>query len=171
MQAFLEAIEAGASGDEIAEIALPDIYRGAHVLREEVDMFEGVASEDKDPRKSLHVSDVATPELASDEAYIAVMASSINFNTVWTSIFEPLPTFGFLERLGRESAWGKRHELPYHVVGSGAFRVIMRVGSAVWEWKPGDEVVIHCNYVDAQDPAAHDDAMKALNQRIWGFES
>ena len=64
MQAFLEAIEAGASGDEIAEIALPDTYRAAHVLREEVDMFDGVASEDKDPRKSLHVSAVATPELA-----------------------------------------------------------------------------------------------------------
>ena len=31
------------------------------------------------------------------------MASAINFNTVWTSIFEPLPTFGFLKRLGRES--------------------------------------------------------------------
>ncbi len=47
------------------------------------------------------------PELAPDEAYVAVMASSINFNTVWTSIFEPLPTFGFLdaprqgERVGR----------------------------------------------------------------------
>ena len=80
-------------------------------------MFAGVDSADKDPRKSLHVSDVAVPELAPDEAYVAVMASSINFNTVWTSIFEPLPTFGFLDRLGKESAWGARHALDYHVVG------------------------------------------------------
>ena len=73
-------------------------------------MFEGVASADKDPRKTLHVGDVPTPELAPDEVYVAVMASSsINFNTVWTSIFEPLPTFGFLDRLGRESEWGARH--------------------------------------------------------------
>ena len=76
-------------------------------------MFEGVASADKDPRKSLHVGEVPTPELAPDEVYVAVMASSINFNTVWTSIFEPLPTFGFLDRLGKESAWGTRHAQPY----------------------------------------------------------
>ena len=29
------------------------------------------------------------------------MASAINYNTVWTSIFEPVSTFGFLERYGR----------------------------------------------------------------------
>src|SRR5207249_11604949 len=32
-------------------------------------------------------------------------------------------------------------------------------------------VVVHCHSVDDQDPAAHDDAMLAANQRIWGFES
>jgi crotonyl-CoA reductase len=134
-------------------------------------MFEGLASEDKDPRRSLHIQDVAVPELAPDEAFVAVMASAINFNTVWTSIFEPLPTFGFLQRLGKESRWGARHDLPYHVVGSDAAGVVVRVGSAVRSWKPGDRVVIHCNYVDDQDPNAHDDAMLANNQRIWGFES
>ena len=77
-------------------------------------------SAQKDPRRSLHVESVPLPELAPDEAYVAVMASSINFNTVWTSIFEPLPTFGFLDRLGKESIWGRRHALDYHVVGSDA---------------------------------------------------
>jgi crotonyl-CoA reductase len=57
------------------------------------------------------------------------------------------------------------------VVGSDASGVVLRVGSAVRDWKPGDRVVVHCNYVDAQDPRAHDDAMMASNQRIWGFES
>ena len=134
-------------------------------------MFEGVESADKDPRKSLHVDEVATPELAPDEAYVAVMASSINFNTVWTSIFEPLPTFGFLDRLGKECAWGARHDLPYHVVGSDASGVVLQVGSAVRNWKPGDRVTVHCNHVDDQDPSAHDDSMLAANQRIWGFET
>ena len=100
-------------------------------------MFAGIESAEKDPRKSLHIGDVATPELAPDEAYVAVMASSINFNTVWTSIFEPLPTFGFLDRFGRESAWAARHALPYHVVGSDASGVVLRVGSAVRNWRPG----------------------------------
>ncbi|MHB8671646.1 MAG: crotonyl-CoA carboxylase/reductase, partial [Acidimicrobiales bacterium] len=115
--------------------------------------------------------DVALPELAPDEAYVAVMASSINFNTVWSSIFEPMPTFAFLARLGRESVWGKRHDLPEHVLGSDASGVVLRVGSAVRNWKPGDRVTVHCNYVDDQDPTAHDDSMLAANQRIWGFES
>ena len=99
------------------------------------------------------------------------MASSINFNTVWTSIFEPLPTFGFLDRLGKESSWGARHALDYHVVGSDAAGVVLRAGSAVRNWRPGDKVTVHCNYVDDQDPSAHDDSMLATNQRIWGFES
>jgi crotonyl-CoA reductase len=30
---------------------------------------------------------------------------------------------------------------------------------------------VHCNYVDDQDPTAHDDSMLAANQRIWGFET
>ncbi len=171
MKAFQEAILAGAPGEEIAGIPLPESYRAAFVRRDEVDMFEGVESAAKDPRRSLHVEEVAVPELAPDEAYVAVMASAINFNTVWTSIFEPLPTFGFLDRFGKEGEWGARHALDYHVVGSDAAGVVVRVGSAVRNWKPGDRVTIHCNYVDDQDPSAHDDSMLAANQRIWGFES
>ncbi len=171
MRAVLEAIQAGAPGEEIAAIPLPDHFRAAFVRKEDVGMFEGVPSPQKDPRQSLHVEEVARPELAPDEAYVAVMASAINFNSVWTSIFEPLPTFAFLSRLGKESAWGKRHDLPYHVLGSDASGVVLKVGSAVRNWKPGDRVTVHCNYVDDQDPTAHDDSMLAANQRIWGFES
>jgi len=171
MRAFLEAIRSGASGDDLANLPLPESYRAALVKADEQAMFDGLDSADKDPRRSLHVEEVAVPELAPDEAHIAVMASSINFNTVWTSIFEPLPTFGFLKRLGKESVWGARHDLPYHVVGSDAAGVVLRVGSAVRNWRPGDKVVVHCNYVDDQDPSSHDDSMLAANQRIWGFET
>jgi crotonyl-CoA reductase len=171
MRDILEAIQAGAPGDQLGALPIPDSYRAAVVRKSETGMFEGMESADKDPRRSLHVEEVAVPELAPDEAYVAVMASAINFNTVWTSIFEPLPTFLFLERLGRESRWGARHDLPYHVVGSDAAGVVVRVGSAVRKWKPGDRVTIHCNYIDDQDPSSHDDAMLADNQRIWGFES
>src|SRR3954447_668702 len=171
MQEILDAIEGGASGADIGNLVIPESYRAAHVLKEEQDIWPGVASVDKDPRKSLQVGEVPTPELAPDEVYVAVMASSINFNTVWTSIFEPLPTFGFLDRLGRESVWGARHRQDFHVVGSDASGVILRTGSAVRNWKPGDRVVVHCNHVDDQDPSAHDDSMLAANQRIWGFET
>ncbi|MGH9088944.1 MAG: crotonyl-CoA carboxylase/reductase [Acidimicrobiales bacterium] len=171
MSELLDAVVAGAGGDELAGIPLPESYRAAYVQRDEAGMFEGVASSDKDPRKSLHVGEVPLPEVAPDEAYVAVMASAINFNTVWTSIFEPLPTFGFLDRLGREGPWGARHSLDHHVVGSDAAGVVLRTGSLVRNWQPGDRVTVHCNHVDDQDPSAHDDSMLANNQRIWGFET
>jgi crotonyl-CoA reductase len=171
MSDVMHAVLAGATGDDLAGLPLPATYRAAVVRRNETGIFEGVESSQKDPRKSLHVEEVPLPELAPDEAYIAVMASSINFNTVWTSIFEPLPTFGFLDRLGKESTWGSRHALDYHVVGSDASGVVLRTGSAVRNWHVGDKITVHCNYVDDQDPSAHDDSMLAANQRIWGFET
>ena len=111
MQAFLDAIQAGASGPEIGAMPLPETYRAALVRKDEQEMFAGIPSHEKDPHKSLHIEEVPVPEMAPDEVYVAMMASAINFNTVWTSIFEPLPTFGFLDRLGREGVWGARHAL------------------------------------------------------------
>ena len=134
IDAIRAAILEGAGG-EIGTLALPEAYLGAVVRADEQEMFAGLASDEKDPRKSIHVEEVPVPELAPDEAYVAVMASSINFNTVWTSIFEPLPTFGFLKRLAREGVWGARHEQPYHVMGSDASGVVLRVGSAVRNWR------------------------------------
>jgi crotonyl-CoA reductase len=171
MQQILEAIQQGASGADIAALPIPQQYRAAHVLASEQEMWAGVPSKQKDPRQSIHIGEVSTPELAPDEAYVAVMASSINFNTVWTSIFEPISTFGALKRLARESEWARRHDLPYHVVGSDASGVVLRVGSAVRNWKPGDRVTVHCNHVDDQDPSSHDDSMMGNNQRIWGYET
>lgn len=169
--AIRTAILEGAPGEDIAAIELPHSFRAALVRADEQEMFAGLDSAEKDPRKSTHVEEVALPELAPDEVYLGVMASAINFNTVWTSIFEPLPTFAFLKRLGKESVWGARHDQPFHVMGSDASGVVLRVGSAVRNWKPGDRVTVHCNYVDDQDPGAHDDSMLTPNQRIWGFES
>jgi crotonyl-CoA reductase len=171
MSEILDAVVAGASPESLASIAMPETYRAVFVRRDEQNLFEGMASKDKDPRRMLHVGEVPLPELAPDEVFLAVMASSINFNTVWTSIFEPLPTFGFLDRMAKESFWGQRHALDYHVVGSDASGVILRTGSAVRNWKVGDKVAVHCNYVDDQDPSSHDDSMMSNNQRIWGFET
>ncbi|MCL4293148.1 MAG: crotonyl-CoA carboxylase/reductase [Acidimicrobiia bacterium] len=171
IDAIRQAVLDGVRGEDLAALPVPEAARGALVRASEQEMFDGLPSEEKDPRKSVHVEEFPIPELAPDEALVAVMASSINFNTVWTSIFEPLPTFAFLKRLGRESVWGARHDQPFHVMGSDAAGVILRTGSAIRMWQPGDEVTIHCNYVDDQDPSAHDDSMLASNQRIWGFES
>ena len=144
MKAILEAILAGDTpGEGFANLPLPDAYRGVVVRKYEHDMFAGKTTKEKDPREALHVDEVPIPELGPGEALVAVMASAVNYNTVWTSIFEPLSTFKFLERYGRLSPLTKRHDLPYHVVGSDLAGVVLRTGPGVHTWHPGDEVVAH----------------------------
>jgi crotonyl-CoA reductase len=152
-------------------LTVPESYRGITVHADEAEMFAGMSSKEKDPRKSLHLDEVPTPEPAAGEAIVAVMASAINYNTVWTSIFEPVSTFGFLKRYGRISELAKRHDLPYHVVGSDLSGVVVRVGAGVQMWKPGDKVVAHCLSVELESPDGHDDTMMDPEQRIWGFET
>jgi crotonyl-CoA reductase len=172
VQHILDAIMSGtATAEDYAALELPASYRAATVHKEEVGLFEGMDSKEKDPRKSLHVDQVPIPELGPGEALVAVMASAINYNTVWTSIFEPMPTFGFLERYGKLSPLTKRHDLPYHVVGSDLAGVVLRTGVGVHAWKPGDEVVAHCLSVELEGPDGHNDTMMDPEQRIWGFET
>src|SRR5512144_1183897 len=73
--AIRNAIVDGADSETIAALPVPEVYRAAVVRAAEQEMFAGLASEDKDPRRSLHIDEVPVPELAPDEAYVAVMAS------------------------------------------------------------------------------------------------
>jgi crotonyl-CoA reductase len=155
----------------VAQLPVPDAYEAMVVRADEAEMFAGQTTRDKDPRKSLHLQEVPTPELGPGEAIVAVMASAINYNTVWTSIFEPVSTFSFLKRYGKSSALAAKHDQPYHVVGSDLSGVVLRVGPGVTKWKPGDEVVAHCLSVELEDPQGHDDTMMDPQQRIWGFET
>ncbi|MDX1619868.1 MAG: crotonyl-CoA carboxylase/reductase [Nitriliruptorales bacterium] len=171
MDAIRDAILENADSDTIANLELPETMRASVVRRSEQDMFEGIPTQEKDPRKSLHVDEVPIPPLGPGEVLIAPMASALNYNTVWTSIFEPVSTFKFLERFGRESDLGARHNLDYHIVGSDAAAVVLRTGPGVHDWKPGDRVTVHCNYVDMQAPQGHEDSMLDPTQRIWAFET
>jgi crotonyl-CoA reductase len=170
VQEILAAIQSDQL-DTIGDLPLPKTYRAVTVHADEVDIFAGRETKDKDPRESLHVEDVPVPELRPGEAIVAVMASSINYNTVWTSIFEPVPTFGFLRRYGKLNELTKRHDLPYHVIGSDLAGVVLRTGPGVSAWKPGDEVVAHCLSVELESPDGHNDTMLDDQQRIWGFET
>jgi len=171
MQSIAEAAEARASADAVLGLELPKTMRAVTTHRDEERMFEGMPSAEKDPRKSLHVDEVPVPSLGPNEALVAVMASAVNFNTVWTSIFEPISTFLFLDRNAKRSELWKRHALPYHIVGSDASGIVLRVGPGVTKWKPGDRVVVHCADVEMQEPEGYGDAMLDPHQLIWGFET
>jgi crotonyl-CoA reductase len=159
----------GESVEEVLDRGIPSSYLAAHLLREDQDMFE--AGGEKDVRRSLRVGEVPMPELAPDEALVAVMASAVNYNTVWSATFEPVPTFRFLEALGRRGGWDARHDLPHHVVGSDGSGVVVKVGEAVRRWSPGDRVVIYPCAIDTEDPVTQIDGMLAEDMRAWGFET
>lgn len=169
MDELAEAVVSGATRDELQNRQVPAEYVAAHLRRDDIDIFDG--ADDIDVRRSLHVGTVPMPELAPDEVLVAVMASAINYNTVWSAMFEPVPTFRFLAQFGKQGFWEARHDRPYQVVGSDAAGVIVRLGSGVRHWQVGDHVVVSPAYVDDQEPGTHGDGMMGARQLAWGFET
>jgi crotonyl-CoA reductase len=169
MTSLTEAVIAEASADQLQSCELPATYQAAYLSRDDVGMFKDVA--DKDVRKSIKLGEVPMPELAPDEVLIAVMASAINYNTVWSATFEPVSTFSFLERYARLGEWDARHNLPYHVIGSDAAGIVVRAGVGVRKWSIGDRVTVMTSWIDDQDPRAQMDGMLTESQRAWGFET
>jgi crotonyl-CoA reductase len=157
------------SVEQILGRELPSSYMAAHLAREDENMF--ASGGEKDVRRSLRLGEVPMPELAPDEVLLAVMASAVNYNTVWSAMFEPISTFRFLERLGREGGWHARHDLPYHVIGSDGAGVVVGVGAGVRRWSVGDRVVVSPAWIDDQDPISQSDGMLCEGQKAWGFET
>ncbi|SMD22490.1 crotonyl-CoA carboxylase/reductase [Kibdelosporangium aridum] len=164
-----EALLSGASPEVLASTPLPTEYTAAHLRVEDENIFGDET--DRDVRRTLHVGQVPMPELAPDEVLVAVMASSINYNTVWSATFLPLSTFGFLKATARRGGWDTRHDQPFHVLGSDAAGQIVRVGSGVRRWQVGDHVMVSAACVDDQEPAAQADGMLSEYQLAWGFET
>ncbi len=147
---------------------LPTSYLAAHIAREDENIF--ASGGEKDVRRSIRVGEVPMPKLAPDEVLIAVMASAINYNTVWSAMFEPISTFRFLERLASRGGWDARHNQPYHVIGSDAAGVIVALGDSVRRWSVGDSVVIFPGAIDYQEPRSQADGILA-EALAWGFET
>jgi crotonyl-CoA reductase len=168
-RSIADAVRGDPDPAEVARLPLPVRYRAAHILAEDVRMF-GEAG-DRDVRKSIRVGEVPMPEAAPDEVVVAVMASSVNYNTVWSATFSPVPTFDFLRRYGAQGTWEKRHDQPYHVLGSDAAGVIVRVGLGVRRWAVGDHVLVSPVQADDQEAATHADGMLGEQQRAWGYET
>ncbi|MEU8242618.1 crotonyl-CoA carboxylase/reductase [Actinoplanes missouriensis] len=165
MDQLAEAALHGAPPDELAKIPLPATFTAAHLRAEDA------ATTGADVRRTLHVGPVPMPDPAPDEVVVAVMASSINYNTVWSAMFEPISTFTALRRFARQGGFTARHDLPYQVVGSDAAGVVVRAGAGVRHWQPGDHVVVSPAYVDDQDPGSHDDGLMGERLRAWGYET
>ena len=115
-----------------------------------------------DPLDAFQVEEIEVPEPGAFEVIVRVMAAGVNFNNVWAAQGKPVSVFGY----------GDHPEYGHHIGGSDGSGVVWKVGQGVTRWKPGDEVVIHCNQASYEDPEVHGlDPMAAPSQRIWGYET
>ena len=113
-----------------------------------------------EPRDAFQLEEIETPEPGAFEVTVRVMAAGVNFNNVWAARGKPVSVFD------------SHPEFDHHIGGSDASGVVWKVGEGVTRWKPGDEVIVHCNQASYEDPEVHGlDPLAAPSQKIWGYET
>ena len=175
----------GAPGERDRRAAAArDAYRGALVQADEQEMFAGLAVGRQGPAQvAPRRATCPLPELAPDEAYVAVMASARSTSTrCGRRSSSRCPRSASSKRLGKESVWGARHDQPYHVVGSDALgrRAAGRLGGAQLEaGRPGHRALqlrrrpgpVRARRLDAGDQPAHlglrDQLRRPRRPRAW----
>jgi crotonyl-CoA carboxylase/reductase len=112
-----------------------------------------------EPRDAMQLETVATPLPGPGEVLVRVMAAGVNYNNVWAALGKPVEVFRYTG-------------YDFHIGGSDASGVVAAVGPGVTRWKPGDEVVIHCNTSCGECPECNGlDPMACSQQKIWGYET
>src|SRR3954453_2084193 len=87
------------------------------------------------PSDAFQLEEIEVPDPGAFEVIVRVMAAGVNYNNVWAALGEPVGVWRY----------GDPPEYGHHIGGSDASGVVWKVGEGVTRWKPGDEVIIHCN--------------------------
>lgn len=144
---------------------------GYGICKKAINDVVKIPLDDRTPSLGLKKIGFAIPELQPDEVLIRVHASALNYNSVWSALSHPLTPFqlisGHVKRNSRDSG----HMQDYAIFGSDAAGEILDVGVAVTQWAKGDEVCVHCNVVNPEDPITFRDSMLSTSQSIWGYET
>ena len=115
-----------------------------------------------EPKDAFQLEEIEVPEPGAFEVIVRVMAAGVNYNNVWAALGKPVSVMRY----------GDHPEFGHHIGGSDASGIVWKVGPGVTRWKPGDEVVVHCNQASYEDPEVHGlDPMAAPSQKIWGYET
>src|SRR4030088_552437 len=115
-----------------------------------------------DPKDAFQIEEIEVPEPGAFEVIVRVMAAGVNYNNVWAALGKPVSVMKY----------GDHPEFGHHIGGSDAAGIVWKVGPGVTRWKPGDEVVMHCNQASYEDPEVHGlDPLAAPSQQIWGYET
>src|SRR3954465_10688358 len=117
------------------------------------------AEREGEPTEAFRLEEMEVPEPGAFEVTVRVMAAGVNFNNVWAALGKPVSVFRY-------------HDEAHHIGGSDASGIVWKGGEGVTRWKPGDEVVVHCNQASYEDVEVHGlDPLAAPSQRIWGYET
>jgi crotonyl-CoA carboxylase/reductase len=112
-----------------------------------------------EPQDAMQLETVPVPEPGPGEVLVRVMAAGVNYNGVWAAMGKPVSIFRYT---GDD----------FHIAGSDASGIVAAVGPGVRRWKPGDEVVVHCNQSCGECPECNGlDPMACAEQKIWGYET
>src|SRR3954465_1967137 len=112
------------------------------------------------PTDAFQLEQIEVPEPGPFDVIVRVMAAGVNYNNVWAALGTPVSVFRY------------HPEEDHHIGGSDASGHVWKVGEGVTRWKPGDEVIIHCNQASYEDVEVHGfDPMAAPSQKIWGYET
>src|ERR671914_2463892 len=115
-----------------------------------------------EPTDAFQIEEIEVPEPGAFEVIVRVMAAGVNYNNVWAALGEPVSVMRY----------GDHPEYGHHIGGSDASGIVWKVGEGVTRWKPGDEVVVHCNQASYEDVEVHGlDPLAAPSQQIWGYET
>src|SRR2546423_4799170 len=113
-----------------------------------------------EPKDAFQIEEIEVPEPGAFEVIVRVMAAGVNYNNVWAALGKPVSVF-------------RSHpEEDHHIGGSDASGIVWKTGAGVTRWKPGDEVVIHCNQASYEDVEVQGrDPLAAPSQKIWAYET
>ncbi len=118
------------------------------------------ADREGEPLDSMLMEELPVPTPGPNEVLVMVMAAGVNFNGVWAARGKPVSTMRI------------HPDQDFHIAGSDASGIVWQVGSAVTRWKPGDEVILHCNQACRQCAQCNGgDPLACREQKIWGYET
>lgn len=126
---------------------------------------------DRKPSDGLIKMDVPEPILGDNEVLIKVKSSALNYNSIWSSLSHPISPFQLINQHIARNKHDIDHQQDYAIFGSDASGIITKIGKNVQKWQEGDEVIIHCNVIDTEEPISQIDGMLAKSQSIWGYET
>ncbi|MBA2343300.1 MAG: alcohol dehydrogenase catalytic domain-containing protein, partial [Thermoleophilaceae bacterium] len=113
-----------------------------------------------EPADAFQLEEIEVPEPGALEVVVRVMAAGVNYNNVWAALGQPVSVFRY------------HPDEEHHIGGSDASGIVWKTGPGVTKWKPGDEVIIHCNQASYEDVEVHGlDPLAAPSQKIWGYET